>query len=84
MIPIIITLAISAIHKPVVDSALFPPKFHASIPLIYNNVTFLYCHLNYDIEQSYRRTEFRWKFRGIYCAFMNRRTITPQIKVIAA
>jgi UDP-N-acetylenolpyruvoylglucosamine reductase len=72
----IITLAISAIQNIGMDSALFLHKFHATIRFIYNNGTLLCRYFNYDIEQSYRRSEFMQKYSGIYRAFLNRRSTT--------
>jgi hypothetical protein len=50
------------VHKLAVDSALFLLKFRATIRLLYNNQ---------HIELSYRRTEFKQKYRCIYRGSMN-------------
>jgi hypothetical protein len=79
----IITLAISAIHKLVADSAVFLHKFHATIRLFYNNPSFSDLLCNTDIELSYRMTEFMQKYSGNYYGFLNRRSKTANIMVLA-
>jgi hypothetical protein len=69
----ILSLAISAIHYLGLDSVSIRSKFSASTKLLYNNI----------IALSNRRIEFRPNHRGIWSHLVNRRTITPQIKVIA-
>jgi hypothetical protein len=49
------------VHKLAVDGALFLLKFRATSRLLYNQY----------IELLHRRTEFKEKYRCIYCRFVN-------------